>query len=189
MSERAASPSRLFECQAKKTGRRIAAYRFASPDQIIHGRIAGRSAFSKRFRDELIERYGSRDALTGERYEPRHLQIDHRVPYEIAGESVHHEDQPDAYMLLNASSQRAKSWSCEHCSNWREGRSEAICRSCFWAFPEHYTHIAGEQIRRIDIEWRGSEEVEVFERIRSQAEEEDRTVAALIKKLLAQALG
>ena len=57
-----------------------------------------------------------------------------------------------------------------------------VCRSCFWAFPENYTHVAGEQVRRIDIEWRGAE-VEAFERLRAQAEREDTTVAALLKKL------
>lgn len=180
-------PIETFRVSSERTGRRIAAYRFASPDQIIHGRIGGRTASSRRFRDALIERYGSRDAITGERCEPRYLQIDHRVPYEVAGDSVHDEDQPEDYMLLDASSQRAKSWSCEHCSNWQEGRSEAVCRSCFWAFPEDYAHIAGEHIRRVDIEWRGLE-VEVFERIRKLAENEDTTVAALIKKLLARAL-
>lgn len=181
-------PIKTFRVPSTKTGRRIAAYRFDSPDKIVRGRIGGRKAFSKRFRDALIERYGSRDAITGERYEVRYLQIDHRVPYEVAGESAHDEDQPDAYMLLDASSQRAKSWSCEQCRNWQEYRDESVCRSCFWAFPEDYTHIAGEHVRRVDIEWRGSE-VEVFERIRIRAEREDTTVAAFIKRLLERAPG
>ncbi len=171
-----------------KTGRKIGSYRFDDPDKIVHGRIGGRKAFSKRFKDALIERYDSRDAITGERYEPRYLQIDHRVPYEVAGEEAHGEDRPDAHMMLTASSQRAKSWSCEQCSNWRHARDAKTCGSCFWAFPDDYSHIAGEQVRRVDIEWRGLE-VETFERIRDKAEKSDTTIAAVIKKLLARVLG
>ena len=181
-------PLLTFRTTSEKTGRKIAAYRFDSPNNIVRGRIGGRKAFSKRFRDALIERYGSRDAITGERCEARYLQIDHRVPYQVAGESVHNEDQPEAYMLLDASSQRAKSWSCEQCRNWQHDRDESVCRSCFWAFPEDYMHIAGELVRRVDIQWRGSE-IEAFERIRIKAEKEDTAVAAFIKKLLARTLG
>ena len=181
-------PLETFRVISEKTGRSIAAYRFDNPNKIMRGRIGGRRAFSKRFRDALLERYGARDAITGERCEARYLQIDHRVPYEVAGESSHHENRPEAYMLLDASSQRAKSWSCEQCPNWRETRDEAVCRSCFWAFPEGYTHIAGDQVRRVDIEWRGSE-VEAFERIRTRAEKEDTTIAAFIKRLLERTIG
>ena len=90
-------------------------------------------------------------------------------------------------MLLDASSQRAKSWSCQQCRNWQNDKDEAICHSCFWASPGNYTHIAGEQVRRVDIEWRGSQ-VEAFEKIRAHAEKENTTVAAFIKKLLAKIL-
>lgn len=181
-------PLETFGVASQKTGRRIAAYRFDSPDKIIRGRIGGRKAFSKRFRAALIKRYGSCDTITGEKLEERYLQIDHRIPYAVAGDSSHDEDNLEAYMLLDASSQRAKSWSCEQCRNWQNDKDEATCRSCFWAFPEDYTHIAGEQVRRVDIEWRGSQ-VEAFERIRDHAEKENTTVAAFIKKLLAKALG
>lgn len=180
-------PIETFRVLSEKTGRRIACYRFGNPDDIVRGRIGGRKAFSKRFREELLERYKSRDAITCEQYESRYLQIDHRVPYEVVGESAHDEDQPNAYMLLSASSQRAKSWSCEQCPNWQNDRDEAVCRSCFWAFPDDYTHVAGEHVRRVDIEWRRSE-VEIFERIRNRAESEDTTVAAFIKRLAERAV-
>ena len=181
-------PIETFKVRSVRTGRMIAAYRFDSPDNIVSGRIGGRKAFSKRFKKALIELYGARDAITGERYEPRYLQIDHRVPYRVGGESAHDESRPDAHMLLDASSQRAKSWSCEQCRNWKQDHDQAVYRSCFWASPEAYTHIAGEHVRRVDIEWRGSE-VAAFERIRIRAEREDTTVAAFIKRLLARTLG
>jgi len=73
-------PIETFRVSSEKTGRRIAAYRFDSPDKIVHGRIGDRKAFSKKFKDALVERYDSRDAITGERCVPRYLQIDHRIP-------------------------------------------------------------------------------------------------------------
>lgn len=181
-------PLETFRVSSERTGRRIGAYRFGSPDEIIRGRIGGRKAFSKPFREALIKRYGSCDAITGEKLEARYLQIDHRIPYAVAGNSSHNEDNLEAYMLLDASSQRAKSWSCERCRNWQNDKDEATCHSCFWASPENYTHIAGEQVRRVDIEWRGSQ-VEAFERIRDRAEKENTTVVAFIKTLLAKTLG
>jgi len=180
-------PIETFKVRNNRTGRKIAAYRFDSPDKIVHGRIGGRKAFSKQFKEELVKRYGSRDAITGERCHPRYLQIDHRIPYEVAGDSAHNESDLDAYMLLDASSQRAKSWSCEKCRNWQEYQDEQICQGCFWAFPENYQHIAGEHTRRVDIQWTGIE-VKVFERIRRLAEKEDRSIASFIKRLLARVL-
>ena len=105
----------------------------------------------------------------------------------MSGDSPHDEENLEAYMLLDASSQRAKSWSCQQCRNWQNDKDEAICHSCFWASPGNYTHIAGEQVRRGDIECRGSQ-VEAFEKIRAHAEKENTTVAAFIKKLLAKIL-
>ena len=175
-------PLETFRITSERTGRQIAAYRFGDPSKIRRGRIGGRKAFSKSFREALIARYDSRDTITGEQMDARYLQIDHRVPYEVAGEAVHDETNLEEYMLLDGSSQRAKSWSCEQCDNWTKEQNVAVCRSCFWAFPENYTHVAGEQTRRVEIEWRGSE-IEAFERLRARAEREDTTVAALLKKI------
>ena len=69
-----------------------------------------------------------------------------------------------AYMLLDASSQRAKSWSCEHCRNWTELLEEDTCRACYWAFPESYTHVAMVEVRRVDLQWDGAE-VAVYDRL------------------------
>ena len=156
--------------------------RGVDPNKIKRGRIGGRKAFSKAFRDVLIARYDSRDAITNERLEARYLQIDHRVPYEIAGEAVYESGNIEEYMLLDASSQRAKSWSCENCKNWQETRDPSVCRTCFWAFPENYTHVAEEQVRRVDIEWRGTE-VADFDKLRVLAEQKGISVAAILKRL------
>ena len=71
-----------------KTGRKIGVYRFGNPDDIKAGRIDGRKAFSKPFKAALVARYGARDAFTQEPLEARYLQIDHRVPYQVAGDAA-----------------------------------------------------------------------------------------------------
>jgi len=181
-------PIERFGVVSERTGRKIAAYRFGNPDMIIRGRIGGRKAFSKAFKSALIERYGAKDAFTGEECHPSFLQIDHRVPYRVAGETVFDEGKPENYMLLDASSQRAKSWSCEQCVNRNELKDADICRLCFWASPEHYSHIAYKPIRRVVIEWQGLE-VEVHERLRKRAMNEGTTIHEHIKRLLRIAVG
>lgn len=85
--------------------------------------------------------------------EERLLQIDHRIPYEIGGEQ---EENIDCYMLLSPSANRAKSWTCEHCPNWTIKDIE-LCRNCFWAHPENYSHIAGREERQIVITFSDNE--------------------------------
>jgi len=106
-------PLKTYKVTSSTTGRKIAAYKFDDPSKIQYGRIGGRRAFSRAFKKALVEKFESRSTLTGERLDARYLQIDHRIPYEVAGDNV---DQTnlDEFMLLDASSQRAKSWSCEH---------------------------------------------------------------------------
>ena len=67
-------------------GRRIGAYRFGKPVKIRSGRLGGRKAWPKDFKKQLVERYGSRSEICSTTYEPRYLQIDHRVPFEVAGD-------------------------------------------------------------------------------------------------------
>lgn len=181
-------PIETFRTIHTESGRKIGAYRFGDPDRIVRGRIGGRKAFSKAFKSALIGRYGAKDAFTGEECHPRFLQIDHRVPYRVAGETVFEEGKPEDYLLLDASSQRAKSWSCEQCHNWQEAKDVDICRSCFWASPEQYAHIAGRDVRRVDIEWQG-DEIAVYEDLRRRAAGESSPISAHIKRLLRKAVG
>lgn len=170
-----------------KTGRRMGAYTFDDPSKIRHGRIGGRRAFSKQFKQRLIAHYGSRDAITGTVLDERYLQIDHRVPYEVIGDGKSGDGglDPNEYMLLDGSSNRAKSWSCEHCQNFLHKHDPDICRRCFWASPENYDHIAEIPCRRTDIVWTG-EEIKLYERLRKKAVAAGLDIAALIKRLLGE---
>jgi hypothetical protein len=178
-------PLKTYSFTSLKTGRKIAAYCFADPSMMVAGRIGGRKAFSKQFKDRLIEYYGARSALTNEPLEARYLQIDHRIPYEVGGN-----DSPkivEGYMLLDASAQRAKSWSCEHCKNFLEIKDPAICGRCFWAFPENYKHVEMREERRLDIVWSG-DETDYYDRFVANAERVKRTPQQLIKELVAEFL-
>ena len=84
------------------------------------------------------------------------LQIDHRIPFEIAGDSGEADEGASAYQLVCPSANRAKSRTCENCPNWRK-KEAALCRTCYWAFPEDYEHVATREVRRLDLTWTGGE--------------------------------
>ena len=165
-------------------GRSIAAYKFGNPDEIknVLSKSAGRTVLSKALKQALIEKYGSKCFVYLESMDENLLQVDHRVPYEIAGEQS--EQNQEAYMLLSPSANRAKSWTCEHCENW-ERKDNEFCIKCFWAYPEDYEHIAGKQQRVITIVFTG-DEIEDFERLIeiSGIEEAKRTIKNLIHDYL-----
>ncbi|PIQ42940.1 MAG: HNH endonuclease [Gammaproteobacteria bacterium CG11_big_fil_rev_8_21_14_0_20_46_22] len=173
-------PLKTYKVVSKKTGRKIAAYKFDFSEK-TKGRIGGRKAFSIQFKKKLIERYGSCSVLTNEKINPRYLQIDHRIPYEVAGNDAN--EDVEHYMLLDASEQRAKSWSCESCENFRTNKDKNICENCFWAYPENYSHIAMKPERRLDILWSG-DNCKQYELLVTEAKKENQSPQSLIKKLL-----
>lgn len=159
-------------------GRKIGAYTFDDVSNIKRGRIGGRKAFSKQFKQTLIGIYGSRDAFSGEALDERYLQIDHRVPYEVGGDGS--DEGPQSYMLLDSSSQRAKSWSCEHCQNFLKLHDADTCGSCFWAAPEAYKHVAMQPTRRTEIVWTSSE-VSEFDQLQAEAHKAGVSLQSYIK--------
>lgn len=137
-------------------GKTIGAYKFGDPIFIDNkiSKVAGRTALSDSLKKALIDKYGSKCFIYLQQIDEKQLQVDHRIPYEIGGEQD--ENEIDCYMLLSPSANRAKSWTCEHCINWSIKNIE-FCEHCFWAHPENYTHIAGEEGRQIVITFTGNE--------------------------------
>jgi hypothetical protein len=166
-------------------GRRIAAYRFGDISKARFSRFSGRTGLSKQLKDELIKRYGCKCFIYLEEVDERELQIDHRVPFEVDGEP---ELLPESFMLLCGSANRAKSWSCEHCQNWNNLKDKSICLSCYWAYPENYTHIAMRQVRRIDLRWQG-EDIVIYERLKQQAVELNKEIPEFIKEIINREIG
>lgn len=176
-------PLETFAVQAKN-GRSIAAYRFGSWESVEGHKLGGRSVLPKQLKKELYGASGGRCYSCGARYEERYLSIDHRVPYEVSGEP----ETIDAheFMLLCGSCQRSKSWSCEHCENWRKIKKESICRTCIWASPEKYEHVAMIKERRVTVVWSGDEvaDAEALEQeAKKSGEAPGDTVKRLIKSL------
>jgi hypothetical protein len=164
-------------------GRKIGAYRFGDPRQARFGRLHGRTAFAKALKRRLMEKYGARCAIYLEDFPESDLQIDHRIPFDVAGDTLETPDQPEKYMLLSGSANRAKSWSCEHCVNWLELKKPEICRRCYWAYPEDYEHIAMRQVRRVDILWSG-EEISTYERLKVRTAQLQKELPAYVKEII-----
>ena len=109
-------------------GRKIAAYRF-DLSAVIEGHKSGRKPFAKITKETLLERDGPRCAICGLEYESRYLQVDHCVPYEVAGDSL--SDDLEQLMLVCGSCNRGKSWTCEHCENWLKEKRIKACQTCY----------------------------------------------------------
>lgn len=168
-------------------GRKIAAYRFGDINKKRFRRLSGRTGLSKRIKEYLIEKYGCKCFIYLENMNESELQIDHRVPYEVGGDAESTEANPDDFMLLSGSANRAKSLSCEHCENWQRLKDKKICLSCYWASPEEYSHVAMKQIRRLDLIWQGKE-VRQYEKLKSDAKQSGQTIPGFIKGLIEKAI-
>ncbi len=164
-------------------GKSIAAYKFGDPAKIQSFKLGGRKTFSKQFKTALLEKQGGRCAICNEEYDDKYLQIDHRVPYELSGDSKTL-DVKD-FMLLCAECNRKKDRATETgCRNTCFKTNDlTIIRSCFWASPENYTHICMEEIRRIDLAWQGKE-VNTYDKLKHLANSQNKTLQDFIKQLL-----
>ena len=174
-------PVRTFRVTGKD-GRKIAAYKFGSPSEVRVAQLSGRTAFSSNLKTALIEKHGPRCNIYLEPFPLRELQIDHRVPFEIAGDKGNLPEDIDEYMLLCGSANRAKSWSCENCENW-QAKNIATCQSCYWAHPESYTHIAMRDIRRLDLLW-SSEEIAEYDLLKEEAKKVREEAPEYVKNVL-----
>lgn len=163
-------------------GRKIAAYRFGNPDDIQDGKLGGRKVLGKELKKILVERDGSRCALSSEPYDESYLQVDHRIPYRVSGDDGA-DRNPDHFMLLSGQAQRQKSWACEHCDNWLVLKDLPTCRTCYWAYPESFTHVALKLERRVDLSFSGSD-VDVYKILEERAKLSGSSIQEEIKKML-----
>ena len=160
-----------------RTGRSIAAYSF-DLSATLCGAKSGRAAIPKKQRQDIIAASGGKCQLCGATHD---LQVDHRVPYQIAGESL--KNDSDAFMVLDGSCNRRKSWTCEHCENFVRLKRVDLCQTCYWANPQAHSHVALEPLRRVDLVWQKNE-VKVFDRFRKRCKREGELPAAVIKEFV-----
>ena len=168
------------------TGRKIAGYRFGDVTAIRHDRLAGRQVLSKVFHEQVCTLHGFKCGICQTSYESRYFQLDHRIPFEVAGEPA--TIAIKEYMPLCGSCNRAKSWSCERCENWLDKKDSTICATCYWAYPEKYDHVAMRQMRRLDVVWEGKD-VEDFQALADAAEGNEEPMPEFVKRILRQAVG
>ena len=147
-------PLETFKIKSEN-GKSIAAYKFGNIEELETKRISGRILFTKEFKRNLFKACNGRCQICNGSFEERYLQVDHRVPYQVGGD--YNKRELKQFMLLCGSCNRAKSWSCEHCNNWKIEKKPPICMQCYWGHPEDYNHIAMEQVRRLDLQWNGNE--------------------------------
>lgn len=164
-------------------GRKIAAYRFGDVKIKRFRKLSGRTGLSKRIKKALTDKYGCKCFIYLEKMNESELQIDHRVPYEVGGDGKENEVNPEDFMLLSGSANRAKSWSCEHCENWNNIKDRTICLTCYWAYPENYSHIAMRQIRRVDLVWQGKE-IDIYEELKKEAHSLEKEIPLFVKEIL-----
>lgn len=166
-------------------GSSAAAYSFDDPSKARFGQLRGRSALGKKLKAELIAIQGGRCAITGISFSPAELQVDHRVPYQVGGDSSSKAVAAD-FMLVSRSANRAKSWACEHCENFRVAKIPTVCATCYWGFPADYTHVAMQPERRLDIAW-SSEDIADYVALEQRAKSRGLTVAEYSKAILKRA--
>ena len=174
-------PLETFKIKSKD-GKSIAAYKFGDISQLHVNRIAGRTTFPKEFKNTLFDSCNGKCVVCNGEFEERYLQIDHKIPYEVGGDSGKKRDVAD-FMLLCASCNRAKSWSCEHCENWQTAKNVSLCLLCYWGSPLNYNHVALKEIRRLDLQWEG-EEVKSYDAIKIIAECKNIGISDFVKQLL-----
>ena len=156
-------------------GRSIAAYTL-DLDKLQNAGMRGRRFLPKKERQAVIQAAGGKCAFCGSTV---NLQIDHRIPYMVGGESTE-------FQVLCGSCNRKKSWACEHCPNFLELKEPANCRSCYWSGSNDYTHVAMVEERRTDLVWIGKPETDVADRLSREAKNHGKQTAEYIKERLEQ---
>lgn len=166
-------------------GKYIAGYKFGDLSNINASKSRGRTTFSKKSKEELYDLCEEKCQICNQNFEIRYLQVDHKIPYELGGDTYEEIRNVKDYLLLCGSCNRAKSWSCEHCENWLYQKKPDLCLSCYWGNPSEYTHIEMNDFRRVGISWEGKE-TRVFEILSNEAKENGKTASELIKNILSQ---
>ena len=167
-------------------GKNIAAYKFGDWEKAKNtnqlSKTSGRTQLTEKLKKALLDKYGAKCNLYGEEYPERLLQPDHRIPYEIGGDP---DDMMDLryFMLLSPSANRDKSWACEHCANWSQ-KDMDMCKTCYYAYPENYEHIAGRLEKKLNITFT-NEDLRLYEDIVNQAKKNGRTYEEEVKRMIA----
>jgi hypothetical protein len=159
-------------------GRSIAAYTL-DLERLQKTGMAGRRSLSKKDRQKFIAGAGGRCQVCSSTL---NLQVDHRVPYQVSGESQG--AGLDVFQVLCGPCNRKKSWACEHCPNFLRTKEAEVCRTCYWSGSDAYTHVAMVEERRTDLIWVGKPETDVADKLSREAKTVGKTATEYIKEIL-----
>lgn len=162
--------------------RTIAEYTFGDSSDIKKNKFGGRVNFPASLKGKLISRDGLICAISKQHLPESELQIDHKIPYYISGDIAGDRD-PNDFMLLSKSMQRSKSWDCEQCTNLKDYFDVNICKTCYWASPENYTHVAMRTQRSINVTWEGAD-VAYFDKVIEESIKLKNSPQDLIKDII-----
>jgi hypothetical protein len=163
-------------------GKSIAEYVFGPASEIKRNKFGGRINFPASLRKQLLEKNEHVCAISKQELPVEKLEIDHRIPFYISGD-IEGERNPDDFMLLSKSMQRSKSWDCENCMNILNHFDIGICKTCYWAYPEDYTHVAMKEIRNLNLTWEG-DEIAQFDAMENHCKESDQTIQNYLKEIV-----
>ena len=163
-------------------GKRMALYEFGDMNNLRFDRVHGRKVIPKKIKKKLAKKQGNKCSICLLEYDTGYLQIDHRIPYEVGGDTNNFVVE-DTYMLVCAECNRAKSWACEHCDNWNHKKIFKICTTCYWGSPENYDHVAETALRRLDIVWSGNE-IEDYEIFMNMSKKVGKSLPDFVKSIL-----
>lgn len=176
-------PIKTVKLKLEGYDKKVHCYVFDDISKIRNDKLSGRKPLDKKMKDELAAKHGEKCLVCNEDYELRYLQTDHRVPYDIAGENSSYSYELDKYMLLCASCNRAKSWSCETCYNFLHNKDEEICKTCYWASPLDYSHIAMKEERRVQLTF-ADDNIKIYEAIDALSKEQKKDIPSIIINIL-----
>lgn len=171
-----------LDSEIRYSPKRYAIYRFGDVARTASGKSRGRMLIPKSVKLELLDLQASKCAICCGEYTDRTLQADHRVPYEICGDSAGR-IIADELMLLCPSCNRGKSWDCEHCPNWSIKDPET-CRTCLWSGEKDYSHVGTLLERRLTVVMRGKAGVAAYTRVVARAGRLKQTVNEFVCNLL-----
>ena len=128
-SDQSSNGSRLEITRSKKYGTSQEHYRLLDRLQSLDDRV-GRSHIPSKVKSQLYSRFDYRCNNCGQKYEPKYLAPDHRVPSIVRADNLNASNFLEVLQTLCVRCNQVKRESCKKCPYNHN------CDKCAWAYPE-----------------------------------------------------
>jgi hypothetical protein len=118
-------------------------------------------------RKRLCSMYSNKCAICGYFSSYYILQVDHRVPFSLVGNSLMRSEGFASLQPLCPSCNSAKENACTDCVI--STKDFECCRTCYWAYPNKYEHIATRIEQRLTLVAENLEGFKVLSELKSEA--------------------